>query len=74
LLRLGLEPTPLVLGFILGPAFEEYLRRTLLFSRGDAMVLLSDPVSAVCLALIAAGTVWKVRRLFMPPRPASFPK
>ena len=70
LLRLGLEPTPLVLGFILGPAFEEYLRRTLLFSRGEAMVLLSDPVSAVCLALIAAGTVWKVRRLFAPPRPA----
>jgi putative tricarboxylic transport membrane protein len=34
LLRLGLEPTPLVLGFILGPALEEYLRRTLLFSRG----------------------------------------
>jgi TctA family transporter len=55
LLRLGLEPTPLVLGFILGPAFEEYLRRTLLFSRGDPMVLLTDPVSAVCLALIAAG-------------------
>ncbi len=59
LLRLGLEPTPLVLGFILGPAFEEYLRRTILFSRGDATVLLTDPVSAVCLALIAAGTLWK---------------
>ncbi|WP_322890720.1 MULTISPECIES: tripartite tricarboxylate transporter permease [unclassified Yoonia] len=63
LLRLGLEPTPLVLGFILGPAFEEYLRRTLLFSRGDATVLLTDPVSAVCLSLIAAATVWKVGRL-----------
>jgi TctA family transporter len=63
LLRLGLEPTPLVLGFILGPAFEEYLRRTLLFSRGDATVLLTDPVSAACLALIAAGTIWKIWRL-----------
>jgi TctA family transporter len=70
LLRLGLEPTPLVLGFILGPAFEEYLRRTLLFSRGDAMVLLTDPVSATCLALIAAASIWKMRRTFLPPRSA----
>jgi TctA family transporter len=62
LLRLGLEPTPLVLGFILGPAFEEYLRRTLLFSRGDLSVLLTDPVSLACLVLIAAGVVWRVRR------------
>lgn len=58
LLRLGLEPTPLVLGFILGPAFEEYLRRTLLFSRGDATVLLTDPVSATALGLIATLSVW----------------
>lgn len=62
LLRLGLEPTPLVLGFVLGPAFEEYLRRTLLFSRGDFTVLLTDPVSATCLALIAALSVWGLWR------------
>jgi TctA family transporter len=74
LLRLGLEPTPLVLGFILGPAFEEYLRRTLLFSRGDPVVLLTDPVNAVCLALIAAGTIWKILGLVRPGRPASLPK
>jgi TctA family transporter len=74
LLRLGLEPTPLVLGFILGPAFEEYLRRTLLFSRGDASVLLTDPVSATCLGVILAGTIWKVRRLFTSSMKGSFPK
>jgi len=62
LLRLKLEPTPLVLGFILGPAFEEYLRRTLLFSRGDPTVLLTDPVSATCLALIAACTCLMIVR------------
>jgi len=62
LLRLGLEPTPLVLGFILGPAFEEYLRRTLLFSRGDPTVLLTDPVSATCLALIAGMAGWMALR------------
>ena len=62
LLRLGLEPTPMVLGFILGPAFEEYLRRTLLFSRGDPSVLLTDPVSAACLALILGLSGWKLWR------------
>jgi len=58
LLRLGLEPTPLVLGFILGPAFEEYLRRTLLFSRGDPSVLLTDPVSSTSIALIVGASIW----------------
>ena len=62
LLRLGLEPTPLVLGFVLGPAFEEYLRRTLLMSRGDASVLLRDPVALACLALILAGSAVMVLR------------
>lgn len=62
LLRLGLEPTPLVLGFILGPPFEEYLRRTLLFSRGAPGVLLTDPVSATCIALILGLSGWMILR------------
>src|ERR671912_1287977 len=33
--KLGCEPAPLVLGFILGPLMEENLRRALLLSRGD---------------------------------------
>jgi TctA family transporter len=62
LLRLGLEPTPLVLGFVLGPALEEYVRRTLLLSRGDASVFLTDPVSATCLAISIAGAGWLAMR------------
>jgi putative tricarboxylic transport membrane protein len=68
LLRVGLEPTPLVLGFILGPAFEEYLRRTLLFSRGDPTVLLTDPVGAACLGAIAAASLWLAHRRLKPRR------
>ena len=56
LVRLGLQPTPIVLGYILGPALEEYLRRTLLFSRGDPSVFLTDPFSLASLLLIAAGS------------------
>jgi TctA family transporter len=62
LMRLGLEPTPLALGFILGPIFEEYLRRSLLFSRGDPVVFLQDPVSLVCLTIIILSTVMLVAR------------
>ena len=62
LVRLGLEPTPVVLGFILGPALEEYVRRTLLFSRGDPVVFLTDPMSLACLLIVAAGSLALVLR------------
>jgi TctA family transporter len=51
LLRFGCEPAPLVLGFILGPLMEENLRRSLVLSRGDPMVFLQRPISAVLLAM-----------------------
>jgi TctA family transporter len=50
LLRFGCEPAPLVLGFILGPLMEENLRRSLVISRGDPIVFIERPISAVLLA------------------------
>jgi putative tricarboxylic transport membrane protein len=47
--RLGCEPAPLLLGFILGPMMEENLRRALLLSRGDWTTFLSRPLSATLL-------------------------
>ena len=35
LLRLDFHPAPILLGFVLGPRFEENFRRALLISRGD---------------------------------------
>jgi TctA family transporter len=49
-IKLGTEPAPLLLGFILGPMMEEYLRRALLLSRGDWSVFLTRPLSAALLA------------------------
>ncbi|MDH0380438.1 tripartite tricarboxylate transporter permease [Comamonas aquatica] len=49
--KLGTEPAPLLLGFILGPMMEENLRRALLLSRGDWSVFVTRPISAVMLAL-----------------------
>ncbi|NQW79997.1 MAG: tripartite tricarboxylate transporter permease, partial [Polaromonas sp.] len=50
--KLGAEPAPLLLGFILGPMMEENLRRALLLSRGDWSVFVTRPLSA---GLLAAG-------------------
>lgn len=49
-IKLGTEPAPLLLGFILGPMMEEYLRRALLLSRGDWSVFITRPLSASLLA------------------------
>jgi TctA family transporter len=53
LIRLGCEPAPLALGFVLGPLMEENLRRTMLMSRGDPSIFLTSPISAVLLAASA---------------------
>jgi putative tricarboxylic transport membrane protein len=49
--KLKCEPAPLLLGLILGPMMEEYLRRALLISRGDWSVLVTRPLSASLLAI-----------------------
>jgi putative tricarboxylic transport membrane protein len=48
--KLGMEPAPLLLGFILGPMMEENLRRALLLSRGDWSVFVTRPLSGGLLA------------------------
>jgi putative tricarboxylic transport membrane protein len=51
--KLDAEPAPMLLGFIIGPMMEEYLRRALLLSRSDPMVFLTRPISATMLAMAA---------------------
>jgi putative tricarboxylic transport membrane protein len=53
LLRLGFHPAPILLGFVLGPRFEENFRRAMLISRGDIGVFVERPISAVFIALCA---------------------
>ena len=52
-IKLGMEPAPLLLGFILGPMMEENLRRALLLSRGDWSVFVTRGLSASLLAAAA---------------------
>ena len=51
--KLGCEPAPLLLGYILGPMMEESLRRALLLSRGDWSTFVTRPLSAGLLAAAA---------------------
>jgi TctA family transporter len=54
LVKFGLEPAPLVLGFILGPLMEENLRRSLVLSRGDPMIFVTRPLSLTLLMMAVA--------------------
>jgi TctA family transporter len=47
--KLGCEPAPLLLGFILGPMMEENLRRALLLSRGDWTTFVTRGLSGALL-------------------------
>lgn len=44
-LKLGCEPAPLLLGFVLGPMMEENFRRSLLLSRGNFLVFFTNALS-----------------------------
>jgi len=63
---LGFHPAPVLLGFVLGPRFEENFRRALLISRGDLLVFLQRPISAVfvtlCVLLILGQIYVRLRK------------
>jgi putative tricarboxylic transport membrane protein len=62
--RFDIPVAPAVIGLILGPLAETQFRRALSISQGDASVFLTQPISAVFLAVTAALVVvpWLVRR------------
>lgn len=53
----GCEPGPLILAFVLGPLLEENLQRALVLSNGDATTFLTNPISALFLAIALALVV-----------------
>jgi TctA family transporter len=56
--KLDCEPAPMLLGFILGPLMEEYLRRAFIISRGDPSVFVTSPISATMLGLAVITMVF----------------
>jgi putative tricarboxylic transport membrane protein len=51
--RYEFDGAPLILGLVLGPMFENSLRRSLMISEGDPSVFVSRPLSAVFLVVAA---------------------
>jgi TctA family transporter len=52
-IRLGCEPAPFLLGFVLGPMLEDNFRRALTIAKGDPAVFVTRPLSATLLGLAA---------------------
>ncbi len=52
--KFGFEPTPVVLGLVLGPMLEMSLRQSLALSGGSYAIFLQRPIAATLLAVAAA--------------------
>jgi putative tricarboxylic transport membrane protein len=66
LLLLDFHPASILLGFVLGPRLEENFRRSMLISRGDVLVFLERPISALflflCVVLLLAQIYVRLRK------------
>jgi TctA family transporter len=70
--KLGAEPAPMLLAFILGPMMEEFLRRALLLSRGSPLILITSPISGVMLTLAVVSLVLVLLPAFRKTREVAF--
>jgi len=66
--KLGFDPGPLVLAFVLGSLLEDSLRRSLLIFDGDATGFLTRPISGALLALFLLVALLPVLRSVLPRR------
>jgi len=70
--KLRCEPAPLLLGFLLGPLMEVYMRRAMLLSRGDPWVFLQRPLSLAFLLISAALMIFLILPNVSKAREAAF--
>ena len=52
--RSGFEPTPLLLGFVLGPSLQENWHRSLIFANGDLLTFVHHPIALTLLIVSVA--------------------
>ena len=71
-IKLGCEPAPLLLGFILAPLMEDNLKRALLLSQGDPMTFVERPVSLALLLGAAFLFLLIIAPVFRKTRAAAF--
>ncbi|MDR2819669.1 MAG: tripartite tricarboxylate transporter permease [Desulfovibrio sp.] len=61
-LKLKLPVAPFIMGFILGPMVEIYLRRGLMQSKGDYLPFLTEPISGAFLLITLVSVILTVRK------------
>ena len=61
LLKCKIEPSPLILAFLLGPMAEEHLRRAMLLSNGDPSVFVTRPLSLAFIVMALGLVVYMLR-------------
>ncbi|MFG3601950.1 tripartite tricarboxylate transporter permease [Micromonospora chersina] len=69
--KLGFDPGPLVLAFVLGSLLEDSLRRSLLIFDGDATGFLTRPISGTLLALFLLVALLPPVRAALARRPST---
>lgn len=60
LMRLHLDPAPLMLGFVLGPMLEENFRRAMVLSHGSFTTFVQQPISATLLTIIGGLVLFNI--------------
>jgi TctA family transporter len=55
--KLDCDAAPLIMGLLLGPMMEENFRRAMFLSRGNPVIFVDRPISAVLLAFAVIGLV-----------------
>lgn len=63
--------SPFILGFILGPMMEEYLRKGMTYSTDGFIIFLQRPVSLIFLLIAAASLAWPFLRDYLQKRRAA---
>ncbi|MDR0466149.1 MAG: tripartite tricarboxylate transporter permease [Deltaproteobacteria bacterium] len=61
-LNFKLPVAPFIMGFILGPMVETYLRRALMQSKGDYLPFLTEPISGAFLLIAALSLFFTLRK------------
>ncbi len=56
---------PIILGFILGPLLEENLRRGLMFSGGELLPFITNPISAFFLVMTAVSIFLSIKKAML---------
>ncbi|PRY64850.1 putative tricarboxylic transport membrane protein [Vreelandella songnenensis] len=69
--RTGIPAAPFLIGFILGPMFEDNLRRSLLIGNGDLSIFVRGPITWFFIAITFGSIAFALYRFFQARKQAS---